>query len=453
MLVHQIKIQNVKSFGTSPQDVDLDLERPGGNLAGWTVVAGRNGSGKSSFLQAVAVALAGPETARTLKESWAGWIRVGQPTATVSVRIRYSSGHDRFFKTGRLPKESFWTGLRWDASESGPEPIMSPHRETSDTTTRTATRGPWGDNPSGWLVAGYGPFRRLSSAASDAQRLMVGPGHVSRLVSLFREDASLAESVLWLQEIYLRRLEKKPGWASLERLVLRLLDDGLLPSNMSVKRVDSDGLWVEHESLELPLRDLSDGYRTVAALVLDIVRHLHETYGDLELTESDAGLQLDYPAVVLIDEIDAHLHVSWQQVIGFWLKTRFPSIQFIVSTHSPFICQAADARGLIRLPAPGEQRAAEHVSQELFFRIVNGTADEATLTELFGLEYTHSQHSESLRRQVAELEARIMRGEASRADQQRYEQLQFELPRSSLESVDRAARLVNEQLDLSFKAR
>jgi predicted ATP-binding protein involved in virulence len=194
------------------------------------------------------------------------------------------------------------------------------------------------------------------------------------------------------------------------------------------------------------LDQLSDGYRTVAALVLDIVRHLYQTYGPLTLEQTENGLALPYPGIVLIDEIDAHLHVSWQQVIGFWLKTRFPEIQFIVSTHSPFVCQAADQRGLIRLPAPGELRGAEHVSDEMFIKVVNGSADEATLTELFGLEKTHSEQSETLRREVAELETSILRGLADRAARQRYQQLQLQLPQSSLASVDRAARLLEREL-------
>ncbi len=131
MWVHQLKIENLKSFLGPPHDVDLDFERPDGRLAGWTVIAGRNGAGKSSFLQAIAVSLAGPETARTLQGSWSGWIRSGEPSAVVATRIRYSPSHDRFVETGRRPKQSFWTGLRWDATKQGPEPVMSAHRQTS----------------------------------------------------------------------------------------------------------------------------------------------------------------------------------------------------------------------------------------------------------------------------------------------------------------------------------
>ena len=444
MWVQEVKIEDLKCIRSGRIGVELDLQRSVGSYAGWTVLAGRNGAGKSSFLQAIALSVAGTEAARSLQESWAGWIRDGASRGMVATRIRPAE-EDRFKETGRQPKQ-FWTGLEWELSKSGPEPTMSFHQETSKSSARTANRGPWGENPEGWLVAGYGPFRRLSSAASDAQRLMLGAGHISRLVSLFREDASLSESVRWLQDIYLRRLEKREGSQELEDLVLELLDDGLLPAEMRVKKVDSDGLWVEHQGVLLPLEQLSDGYRTVAALVLDIVRHLSDAYGTLEAHRTDSGLSLPYPGVVLIDEIDAHLHVSWQQVIGFWLKTRFPQIQFIVSTHSPFICQAADAQGLIRLPAPGEDATAEHVDSELFLRVVNGTADEATLTQLFGLERTHSKQSEELRRQVASLEAKILRGEASRVERERYEQLQLRLPRSSLASVDRAARVLEQQI-------
>jgi predicted ATP-binding protein involved in virulence len=45
------------------------------------------------------------------------------------------------------------------------------------------------------------------------------------------------------------------------------------------------------------------------------------------------------------------MHVEWQQKIGFWLTSHFPNIQFLTTSHSPFICQAAGPRGVIRLPA------------------------------------------------------------------------------------------------------
>jgi predicted ATP-binding protein involved in virulence len=144
--------------------------------------------------------------------------------------------------------------------------------------------------------------------------------------------------------------------------------------------------------------------------------------------------------VVLIDEVDLHLHVSWQKRIGFWLKRHFPNIQFIVTTHSPFICQAADPRGLIRLPAPGEDRSAEHVSEELYNTVVNGSIDDAVLTELFGLETPYSEPAERLRKEIARLEAKLQTGKATDEDRREFQDLRARLPQNLSTDVEQALR-------------
>ncbi|MHB9863380.1 AAA family ATPase [Streptomyces sp. YIM S03343] len=230
---------------------------------------------------------------------------------------------------------------------------------------KSGPRGPWAENPIGWFCAGYGPFRRLTGGSSEAQRLMVNQGPSGRLATLFHEDASLAEGVAWLIDLRLRAYEEDSGQGvagSLLGKVLELLRDGLLPDRYQIQRVTADGLWVVEGGRRgpgFPLKEMSDGYRTVAALMLDIVRQLHGVYGYLHTSPTaSGGISVIQPGVVLIDEVDAHLHVTWQRKIGDWLQEHFPNIQFIVSSHSPYICQAADEGGLIRLPAVDEQRAA-----------------------------------------------------------------------------------------------
>lgn len=306
-------------------------------------------------------------------------------------------------------------------------------------TQKSALRGPWFENPRGWFIAGYGPFRRLSKASSDAQRVMLGTTRLIQLATLFREDASLEECVQWLQQINFQKLENKAGAEELESAVIELLNDGLLPDGVTVLRVDSQGLWVTGTQKEaLPLEEMSDGYRTVAALVADMCRLIYGSRGELPIERrADGHVIVPCEGVVLIDEIDVHLHVSWQQRIGFWLKEHFPQVQFIVSTHSPFICQAADDSGLIRLPAPGEVRNAEIITGSLFRRIVNGGADDATLSELFGLEYTHSYQSELLRHRAAELEARRIRGTAPTGEQLELLDLLQQLPTPDVALLER----------------
>lgn len=422
MHIARVHIENIRGFDS----VDLDFMRPGGQLAGWTVLAGRNGAGKSTLLKALALAVAGAEAAQKLVETYRDWIRVNQRDARVVTWLQIAE----------LPS-LVRCELSWGRKTYAGEPhLLGLVGLGSTVDLEEQSRCPF--------LIGYGPYRRLSGHATDAQRLMSGPESISRLVSLFREDSSLIECVQWLRDIYLRRLEKRAGAAKLEEAVLRLLNDGLLPGDVQVEGIDSEGLWVCHQGVRLSLDELSDGYRTVAALVMDIVRHLHRAHGELRVepsVDSEGPYQrVQHSGVVLIDEVDLHLHVSWQKGIGFWLKRHFPNIQFIVTTHSPFVCQAADPRGLIRLPAPGEDRQVEHVSEDLYNTVVNGSADDAVLTELFGLDTPYSAESEKLRDEVARIEAELQTGKATSQDEQRLEELRSRLPQTPGANIEQLLR-------------
>ncbi|QSQ21015.1 AAA family ATPase [Pyxidicoccus parkwayensis] len=454
MYLSRVEIAGIKGFRPGPLRVDLDLSRPDGGFAGWTVLAGRNGAGKSSLLKAIALVVAGPAAARALQPSFSGWIHTDKQEGLVVARFVPEPKHDRFLN-GDAPSKSFKAHLSLLQFESGPEPSL--HFGSSypmqvrfgnqqptlmkdpATSTSELEDGPWAVNPRGWFIAGYGPYRRLASAA-EAQRSISGSSQVNRLVGLFLQDGALVEAVQWLREHHFRRLEDKVGAKELIESVLELLNDGLLPDSTRVSHIDTDGLWVTQGARTFPLRDMSDGYRTTTALVLDLARQLQTTYQEFKLVQQNGTWCVPYPGVVLIDEVELHLHVSWQRRIGFWLKRHFPNIQFIVTTHSPFVCQAADPKGLIRLPAPGEERTAEHVSDELFRTVVNGTVDEAVLTELFGLDHVHSEESERLRTRVAELEVRLMDGKATEEDRAEFESLSAQLPDTGSALVDRAVR-------------
>lgn len=441
MYISRIELENIRGFRSGELRVDLDLRRPNGRYAGWTVLAGRNGSGKSTFLKAIALAVVGPNAMRGLQRSFVGWIREGQAGAIASTELVIDEV-DRFSGADDVPRECIWTGLSWLQMDHGYEPVLAALSDDRHIQLRSPIQesGPWATNPVGWFMVGYGPYRRLSGSGSDAQGPIHGPPSVARLSNLFREGASLIESVQWLKELHLRRLERREGAEELLNGVFKLLNDGLLPDSTKVDKVDSEGLWVTQAGVSLPLHDMSDGYRTVLALVMDIARQLHATYGEFKPVQQANKWRVPYPGVVLIDEIELHLHLSWQRRIGFWFKEHFPNIQFIVTTHSPFVCQAADPKGLIRLPAPGENRPAEHVSEELYKTVVNGTVDEAALTELFGLEHVHSDESERLRERVAQLEARILEGEATPQEREDLERLSAQLPNTGSALVDRAVR-------------
>jgi hypothetical protein len=444
--IKEIKLQNVRGFHDA-RDVTLDLTRPDGSLAGWTVLAGRNGSGKTSLLRAVALAIGGPGVARNLVTDFASWVSVGKPQGTAAVQLTYEPDVDRFGAGGRPPGGPFWAGLSWTVPEDDlfggrdQQPSIGEHTVGSGGKT-TPRRGPWYDNPVGWFCAAYGPFRRLAGGSGDVQRLMLSRGPAARTASLFHEDASLAEGVSWLIEQHLRSLERRSGAEELKAAALAVLGDGLLPDGYSIQEVNSDGLWVERDSHQFPLREMSDGYRTVAALVVDLLKQIYEAYGSLDVVSSDGLTTVVAPGVVIIDEVDAHLHVSWQKRIGGWLKRHFPRTQFLVTTHSPYICQAADERGLIRLPGPDENQPPHVVNQDLYERIVYGSGDDAVMSQLFGLDTPYSEQAVQLRQELVALETDVLTGEADRERVRRYEKLRDLLTSSPPARVEElAARL------------
>ncbi|QCO97910.1 AAA family ATPase [Arthrobacter sp. 24S4-2] len=438
MKILELHVEGIKGVPGGVDKLALNFSAKNRDLPRWIVFAGRNGAGKSTLMRAIALAIAGPSVARLLAETFSGWIRDGESRANIAVRMQFSEGDS--FAAGRRPTFDPWASLSWVRTD-GPEPLIERTRVGGNW---TPDRGPWAENPKGWFIAGYGPFRRLSPAPTEAQRLMMSPGRPAALASLFREDASLSESVQWLQRIYLQRLEGREDAARLEETVLALLDDGLLPEGMGVEKIDSQGLWVQTpERNSFPLTELSDGYRTVAGLVLDLVKQIHAMNSDVPTDIVEGKVVITQEGVVIIDEIDVHLHVEWQKRIGFWLKDHFPNIQFLVTTHSPFICQAADPGGLIRLsPAWEAGPAGTVVDGEAYNRVVNGSTDEALLTDIFGLESTISERAQIDRERLAALEVAALRGTIDDFEEEELRQLSGRIPTAQTSSVDTALRLI-----------
>ena len=89
---------------------------------------------------------------------------------------------------------------------------------------------------------------------------------------------------------------------------------------------------------ELPLDAMSDGARSVISMAADIAYRMARLNPDL-----GEEVTLKTPGVILIDEVDMHLHPSWQQTVVNDLRKAFPSVQFIVTTHSPQVLTSVPA--------------------------------------------------------------------------------------------------------------
>ena len=101
-------------------------------------------------------------------------------------------------------------------------------------------------------------------------------------------------------------------------------------SNPRISRPAGIAVDWRHDGVKKTLRieQLSDGYRTTLAMVMDIAARMAEANPDMQNPLKTEG-------VVMIDEVDLHLHPGWQQTILLDLSKTFPNVQFIVTTHSP----------------------------------------------------------------------------------------------------------------------
>lgn len=112
--------------------------------------------------------------------------------------------------------------------------------------------------------------------------------------------------------------------------------------NLRIELTPSRMLMTNSEGIDLQIEQLSGGYKAVLSVVADIAKRL-------SIANPETMNPLEEEAVILIDELDLHLHPKWQKTIVDDFKRTFPNCQFIISTHSPFIIQAISADELFDL--------------------------------------------------------------------------------------------------------
>ncbi len=465
MHVDRLRIERIRCF----EKLDLHLARQRREAAGWTVLAGRNGTGKTTLLQAIAATVLGPSNTTWMLEKPEEWIRLKAEEGRVDLWLGGLPRDD--WRDDKDIQGNFRLGVTW--SRRGGTKTHPPRGNHSFVMNQLWEGATFGAEPRGWCLAGYGANRFMAPPSSTAEQLMGAPPRRSAVVSLFKRDASLRAANGWVKDVvseYLshrvarRFTEGVPAveatdWedtdprAALVRnrywALQMLLSDGLLrdesprgaEGTVGAVRLDTSGLVASRPEGTVPVGTLGQGYESLALLVTDLIRQMAGFYGDRFLggaqwrPPADGRVVVQHSGVVLIDEMENHLHPQLQQMVGFWLKEHFPRVQFIVTTHSPFICQAADEGGLFRLSGGG---LVEPVSEDVFRSVVNGSVEDAVLTELFGLPYPYSDASRRLRDELARIESRLLAGEALTEDQERRRnEILEDLPDDPNTEVDR----------------
>lgn len=380
MYVLKAEISNVKSIRHLVWEIEPE------RAAGWHVVLGDNGSGKSSVLRAIALALIGRENALALRQPWNHWVRNNASKATVQLSL--------------LRQGEF------DGVELGPPygvdlSLETTAEEDPGTLIYTSAFGP---RPSGWFSAAYGPFRRFSGGDQDYDELISSYPRLSRHLSIFDERVALTECLEWLRNLRFQQLEHPEEGVLLDRIRKFINQEGFLPFGARLYEISSKEItFVDGNGCRVRVEDLSDGYRSILSMTFELIRQLAREYGPERVFSPDHSPRVLVPGVVLVDEIDAHLHPTWQRRVGLWFRKYFPNMQFIVTTHSPLVCQAAEVGTVFRLPQPGSSEEAAMVTGHDLDRLLYGDILDAYGTGLFGQGITRSQSSRQRLERLAEL--------------------------------------------------
>jgi hypothetical protein len=264
----------------------------------------------------------------------------------------------------------------------------------------------WGAKK-GWFSAGFGAFRRFTGGDKEWEKMYAADPRVAAHLSLFGEDVALTEILTWLEEQDYKKLEgdDEAGYL-LDNIKLFFNNSKLLPHNTKLDKISSKGVFfTDGNGTYIDVIGLSDGFRSILSLTFELIRQLIRVYGAKEVFKnfSKDNYSIDLQGVVLIDEIDVHLHPTWQTRIGEWFIKYFPNLQFIVATHSPLICRACHTGTIWRLSAPGSDIKSAEITGIDKDRLVYGNVLDAYGTEVFGQNVTRSQKAHEQLNRLARL--------------------------------------------------
>jgi hypothetical protein len=383
MYLSMAQISNIKGL----ESVTLDFSA--GEEPGWHVILGDNSAGKTTVIRALALAFVGPKLAPALREDWSRWVHRSTESGSIRLDLTFDTAWDTASGTGRVP-DNRRTTLKLEVNQlTAPSgDAAAPRQAQISGGPPSAGRLAWGTGR-GWFASSFGPSRRLTGGSVDYQRIFFASPRAARHLSAFSDEVALTEALAWLVDA--RREGRGP---LVERVIGFINSAVLLPHGVTLSEVTDQTLRFEDgNGVQIDARELSDGYRSVLSLTLEVLRQMDVAYGIDSMFAADGDVVVA-PGVVMIDEIDAHLHPSWQETVGAWFTARFPKVQFIVTTHSALVCRSIGATGKVfRLRAPGiEGPQLVEIEGEARDMLWYGSLERALSSEGFGLELGRSAY-------------------------------------------------------------
>lgn len=352
MYLQKLLITNLKLL----RDLELDFTRDGSPRM-WTVIVGENGLCKTSILRAIALAAAGVDGANELADTAAlPDRRLRRPVVDIYADFGFSKRYEPFRtypgiarkssqRPGRIASylqlspgwQRFRGGSRYDLED------RPPGSTEKDPLAEARGRG-----LGHWFVAGYGVNRNLPvpmtnrGAIPTRLRLqtlfdngpMIGTGFADIFTS---EPAKAVAYAKALKQTLLAHTELLPRISGLELRGMKGKATAMAIVERHKFRFDIGG-----KPVAMPATWLSQGYQSTIAWLADLVGQvMWEADGPVPAKEMEG--------LVLVDELDLHLHPVWQQSLIESLKHTFPRLQFVATTHSPLLLSGLDDDEIVRL--------------------------------------------------------------------------------------------------------
>lgn len=420
MYIKKVTIENIRSIS------HFEMDFP--ESAGWHVIIGDNGAGKSSVVRAIAATLIGPEQIGGILPIWSEWLREGTKKGTISLELKPDWKVDVRGK-GQPSEKNIHNVFELTKNETGYVSLST----NAHTKAMPPTNYNWGNN-AGWFSVGYGPFRRFTGGEEKRNKVFYAYPKAGAHLSVFGEEVALTEALDWLKELDRKRLKQKESQEAFsvkepetayknesemlyDSIKAFINQSGLLPHSATFDSVGIEGeiMFKDGNGNAIKVTQMSDGYRSILSLMLELIRQLVNTYKAEKVFENRPKNETDsffisVPGVVLIDEIDAHLHPTWQTRIGQWFTKYFPNIQFIVTTHSPLVCRACEKGSIWRLAAPGSGQESGEITGIEKDRLVFGNILDAYGTEVFGENTSMNVAAAEQRNRLGELYEKSMMG-------------------------------------------
>jgi predicted ATPase len=322
MFLQRITLENVRSI----EHLDLPVST-GGVPREWTFLLGENGTGKTTLLRSIALVLAGSDALPELLGDPREWVRFGSSEAHIRAELRTADGQERHAEL-----------------TIGVEDSIRQVYERNQPTLEQLDEA-FSHSPRNYFTVAYGVSRRPAEDEGTVSKS--GPGfryaRTQAVATLFSSDFPLTSLETWAMDLDYRRDE------GLE--IVRTAVDTLLP-DISLSHIDRENrqLVFKTQDGDVPYRLLSEGYQNVAAWTGDLLHQITETFKDYRDPFSARGL-------LLIDEIDLHLHPVWQRELMAFVQRRFPHFQVIATTHSPLTVHQAGEGELFFLRREGPKAA------------------------------------------------------------------------------------------------